>query len=188
DRGLCDAPTIHVRPVGAVQIGDDEPAVPKQEACVPLGDVALRQHQFVTLNPPDIELGGVECLPALSSPFFADDNGERWDFSFGGRVHSRMTLQFPRQRISVNVRSLATPKINTWPTRLARKQRQAIPPHCNRLFGPPKFRVARSQLPQGLASPASGFCSRTSRVTNASSSPARESTSCSEKPFARNSR
>ena len=84
DRRLRDLPAVDVRAVGALQVGDDEPAVAEEEARVVLRDVALREHQVVALDAPDVDLVLVEGLPTLGAPLFADDDREHSGPS-GGR-------------------------------------------------------------------------------------------------------
>ncbi len=62
NRRLRDLPTVYVGAVRTFEIRDDKTAIAKEQASVVLGDVALREHQVVPLNAPDVDLVFVERL------------------------------------------------------------------------------------------------------------------------------
>ena len=76
DGRLRDLPAVDVRPVGALEVRDDEPPVTEEQARVVLRHVALREHQVVALDAPDVDLVLVEGLPTLGAAFLADDDRE----------------------------------------------------------------------------------------------------------------
>ena len=80
DRRLGDLPTVDVRAVGALQVGDDEAAVAEQQPGVVLRDVPLREHEIVALDAADVDLVLVERLLALCAALFADDDREHSSF------------------------------------------------------------------------------------------------------------
>src|SRR5262249_46979388 len=76
DGRLRDLAAIDVRPVGALEVGDDEATVTEKEPRMFLGNIALREHEVVALYAANVDLVLVEELSTLGPPFFADDNRE----------------------------------------------------------------------------------------------------------------
>jgi hypothetical protein len=70
---------------------------------VVLGDVALREHEIVALNPADVDLVLVEGLLALGAPLFADDDREH-------SVVPRHSSRRSRERLVTLAAGPATPK------------------------------------------------------------------------------
>ena len=91
DGGLGDLAPVDVGAVGALQVGDDEAAVPAEQPGVALGDVALGQHQVVALDAPDVDLGALERLAPLGAALLADDDREH-------RHSSRLSVVLGRHR------------------------------------------------------------------------------------------
>jgi hypothetical protein len=77
---LGDLPAVHVSAVRALQIRHDKSAVTKEKSRVAFGDVPLRQQQVVTLNPPDVDLGAIECFAALGATLLIHDDGKHSPF------------------------------------------------------------------------------------------------------------
>ena len=50
DGGLGDPPAVDVCAVGTVQIRDDEAPLPEENARMPFGNIAFRQHQIIALD------------------------------------------------------------------------------------------------------------------------------------------
>ena len=75
-RCLRDLSAVHIRAVGALQIGHDEATVTKQKASVVFRNVALREHQIIALNPSDADLVLVIEFAALGSALLTDDHRE----------------------------------------------------------------------------------------------------------------
>jgi hypothetical protein len=74
DRRLRDLAAVDVSSVGALQVGDDESSVAKQQTRMPLGDVSLRKGKVIALNAADVDLRLVKRLSALGSAFLTDND------------------------------------------------------------------------------------------------------------------
>src|SRR5262249_38286171 len=100
---------------------------------VVLRHVALREHQVVALDAPDVDLVLVEGLPTLGAPFLADDDREHSVPSGGGRVHvarahtSPASESGPPEDCRRMARSVST----------ACRRRAAVRPRPGLFVGPP---------------------------------------------------
>src|SRR5262249_61877597 len=76
DERARDLSAVDVRPVGALEIDDDELAVFEHDARVALRDVAFGQDNVVALHTTDGDLGLVEHHAALLATLFLNIYGE----------------------------------------------------------------------------------------------------------------
>jgi hypothetical protein len=74
DQRAGDLATVHVGPVGALQVDDDVLAVLQHDPGVPLRHVSLGQDDVVALDPTDRHLGLVEFQPPLFSALLGNDD------------------------------------------------------------------------------------------------------------------
>lgn len=92
DRGLGDAPSIDVRSVRAVEVSNDEPSFPIQDAGVPFGNIPPWQNQIIALHPPQSDLVTVESLTTFSSSLLGDEKRELVSICSGIRGHVRLQI------------------------------------------------------------------------------------------------
>jgi hypothetical protein len=99
DRRLVDAAAIHVGPVRAVHVGDDEPPISIDEPSVSLRNVPLRKHEVVALDTTDADLRLVERFALLRTPLLADHDGEHGSLGTAAvREHSWLNQNLSQTR------------------------------------------------------------------------------------------
>jgi hypothetical protein len=75
-QGARDLAAVHVGPVGAFEIDDNELAVLHHDPGMPFRDVPLGEHHVVALHTTDGDLVLVELKSTLLTAFFGDHYSE----------------------------------------------------------------------------------------------------------------
>jgi hypothetical protein len=83
DERAGDLSAVYIRAVGALQVDDDELAVLEHDASVPLGNVALRQDDVVSLHATDRHFGLVVFVTTLVPTLFGHHDREHVRRLFG---------------------------------------------------------------------------------------------------------
>src|SRR5690606_17248207 len=68
-------------------------------------------HELVALHAANVQLRGIERLPAFGSTLFANDDGEGMAINVWGRIHGRMAYSF-RAGVSCQLVCLAVTRKN----------------------------------------------------------------------------